>query len=483
MIQNRAFCFTIKIMNFKLNDTIAAISTPKGSGGIAVIRISGAQAIDIASQFCRPGFSLQHAKTWHAYLGKFYFSEKDDTHRKRAYDQVIITIFKAPNSYTREDIVEISCHGGEYIAESILTTLIEGGARLAEPGEFTLRAFMNGRIDLLQAEAVADLIKSQNELALQNSNRQLEGYLSIMIKNFREKLIETISLLEVELDFAEEDLEFASRDQILELLTEIIQSIEKLIGSFSREKLVRQGVKVVLAGKPNVGKSSILNAMLSENRAIVTDIPGTTRDILEETIKIEGINFRLVDTAGIIESRDPVEIEGVRRTKMNIQDADILVMIFDGSQKLTSDDEPIFQMIRQYIDSKSIIIVINKIDLPAVLGEVDFKEFELKSGLVKISALNSTGLPELSAFLLNYVNDSKNKVIDEFVLTNIRHKNALEKGLISIQHAKKSILNKLSNEFVISDLKIALEYFGELTGSITSEEILNHIFSNFCVGK
>jgi tRNA modification GTPase len=471
-------------MNFKLNDTIAAISTPKGNGGIAIIRISGAQAIEIAAQFFLGAIPLPQVKSWQACLGKFYFSVKDFANPKtQRYDQVIITIFRAPNSYTKEDIVEINCHGGEYIAESILTTLIQGGARLAEPGEFTFRAFMNGRIDLVQAEAVADLIKSQNDLALQNSNRQSEGYLSAMIKKFREKLVETISLLEIELDFAEEDLEFASRDKILDFLNEIIATIEKLIGSFSREKLVRQGVKVVLAGKPNVGKSSVLNAMLSENRAIVTDIPGTTRDILEETVNIKGINFRLFDTAGIVESRDPVEIEGIRRTKMNIQDADILVMIFDGSQNLTLEDESIFKVVRQYIDSKKIVIVINKIDLPLMIGKDDFKEFDSKVGIIKISALNSAGLTELSALLLDYLQGLKNKTVDEFVLTNIRHKNALEKGLVSIQHARDSILNKLSGEFVVSDLKIALDYFGELTGSITSEEILDHIFSNFCIGK
>ncbi|MBN2092532.1 tRNA uridine-5-carboxymethylaminomethyl(34) synthesis GTPase MnmE, partial [candidate division KSB1 bacterium] len=449
-----------------------------------IIRISGGKAIDIAALFCHCAVPLQRAKSWHAYLGKFYFPGKDFIDpKKRTYDQVLITLFRAPNSYTKEDIVEISCHGGEYIAESILMTLIQAGARLAKPGEFTLRAFMNGRIDLVQAEAVAELIKSQNDLALLNSNRQLEGYLSKMIQHFREKLIATISLLEIELDFAEEDLEFANRDKILELLNEIIQSIEKLIGSFSREKLVRQGVKVVLVGKPNVGKSSVLNAMLCENRAIVTDIPGTTRDILEETVNINGINFRLFDTAGIIESQDPVEIEGIRRTRMNIQDADILVMIFDGAKQLTSEDERIFQIIRQYIDSKKIVSVINKCDLPLVLDAIDFKEFDSKIELIKISALNFTGLTTLSSMLLNFLNDLKTKTNDDFVLTNIRHKNALEKGLSCIQHAKSSILNKLSGEFVVSDLKIALDYFGELTGIITSEEILNNIFSNFCIGK
>lgn len=471
-------------MNIQLNDTIAAISTPKGSGGIAIIRISGEQAIDIAAQFCRCAIPLPRAKSWRAYLGKFYFSRNDMlVPKKKAYDQVMITIFRAPNSYTKEDIVEISCHGGEYIAESILMALIHAGARLALPGEFTLRAFMNGRIDLMQAEAVADLIKSQNDLALQNSNRQLEGYLSKMIIRFREQLIETISLLEIELDFAEEDVEFASREKILVLLDEIIQSIEKLISSFSREKLVRQGIKVVLVGKPNVGKSSVLNAMLSECRAIVTEIPGTTRDILEETININGINFRLFDTAGIIESQDPVEIEGIRRTKIHIQDADVLVIIFDGSQNFTPEDEYIFQIARQYLDSKNILLVINKSDLPSVLDAADFKEFDSKIEVIKISALNSTGFSALSAALLDFINNLKTKTTDEFILTNIRHKNALEKGLASIQHAQNSIVNKLSGEFVVSDLKIALDYFGELTGSITSEEILNHIFSNFCIGK
>ncbi len=471
-------------MNINFNDTIAAISTPKGSGGIAIIRISGGAAIDIAAQFCQCNIPLPRAKSWRVYLGKFYFSgEKLAEQQQSTYDQVLITIFRAPNSYTKEDIVEISCHGGEYIAESILRSLIQGGARLAMPGEFTLRAFINGRIDLVQAEAVADLIKSQNDLALQNSNRQLEGFLSTMIENFRNRLVETISLLEVELDFAEEDLEFTSRDKILELLNEIIQSIQKLIGSFSREKLVRQGVKVVLAGKPNVGKSSVLNAMLSENRAIVTDIPGTTRDVLEETVNIHGINFRLFDTAGIIESRDPVEIEGIRRTKMNIQDADILVMIFDGSQNLTAEDEAIFQLIRQFRDSKKIVIVINKSDLPNAIDKIDFKEFDSTIDLLKISALNSSGLEDLSTLLVSYLDDLKSQVTDEFILTNIRHKNALEKGLASIQHAKNSIVNKLSGEFVVSDLKIAFDYLGELTGVITSEEILNNIFSNFCIGK
>ena len=471
-------------MFFQDKDTIAAIATPAGEGGIAIIRVSGPDAIEIVSKHFKGKKKLTEVKSWYSVSGKYYFREMNHQPvSENFYDEVIITIFRAPYSYTTEDVLEINCHGGKYLAQKVLSTVINSGARLAQPGEFTFRAFMNGRIDLAQAEAIADVIKSENDFAIQNSIKQLEGALSQLVGQLRDYLMETVSLLELELDFAEEDVEFASRKEIKHLLENTIAEIKKLIGSFERSKILRQGARVVLVGKPNVGKSSILNAMLSENRAIVTEIPGTTRDILEEQINIDGTVFRLIDTAGIIESNNPIEVEGIRRTNQNIQEADIVLMVFDRSENLDEYDFKILGTIKKLINKKIILGLLNKSDLPFRLEGKQISNVFSGLPLFEISAKTNTGISELGKELVSI---SKEKYLlqnEAFVVTNLRHQRALSAAMEALKNARTSLKNGLSAEFIVSDLRIALDVLGEIVGIVKSEDILNNIFAKFCIGK
>ncbi|MCI0511949.1 tRNA uridine-5-carboxymethylaminomethyl(34) synthesis GTPase MnmE [candidate division KSB1 bacterium] len=472
-------------MRYQPQDTIAAIATPPGEAGLAVIRISGLKSTEIVAQFFRGRVNLVETQPWRVYLGRFYFSDHTPPAANSGvlYDQVLITRFQAPFSYTAENLVEISCHGGYYIAQKILTTLITHGARLAAPGEFTLRAFLNGRIDLSQAEAVADLIQAHNDLALRNSLQQLAGFFTETIEKFRAQIIETIALLELELDFAEEDVQFANRHQIQQMLTEIETEIQRLIDTFKNEKIVKAGAKVVILGKPNVGKSSLLNVLLKENRAIVTDVPGTTRDILEEQITIEGVTLRLVDTAGISSSDNPVEQEGIRRTRANLEDAEVLLTVFDGSQSLDQNDQSILNYIYQFRDQKIIFILLNKSDLHRVLQCRDFPEIISSARFFYISALKSIGLVEFVQALVTEIQKQTRPLSEHFVITNLRHKIALERALGGVSAARISLEQSLSGEFIVSDLRQALESLEIIIGKITSDEILEHIFSRFCIGK
>ena len=471
-------------MFFQDKDTIAAIATPAGEGGIAIIRVSGPDAIEIVSKHFKGKKKLTEVKSWYSVSGKYYFREMNHQPvSENFYDEVIITIFRAPYSYTTEDVLEINCHGGKYLAQKVLSTVINSGARLAQPGEFTFRAFMNGRIDLAQAEAIADVIKSENDFAIQNSIKQLEGALSQLVGQLRDYLMETVSLLELELDFAEEDVEFASRKEIKHLLENTIAEIKKLIGSFERSKILRQGARVVLVGKPNVGKSSILNAMLSENRAIVTEIPGTTRDILEEQINIDGTVFRLIDTAGIIESNNPIEVEGIRRTNQNIQEADIVLMVFDRSENLDEYDFKILGTIKKLINKKIILGLLNKSDLPFRLEGKQISNVFSGLPLFEISAKTNTGISELGKELVSILKEKYLLQNEAFVVTNLRHQRALSAAMEALKNARTSLKNGLSAEFIVSDLRIALDVLGEIVGIVKSEDILNNIFAKFCIGK
>lgn len=463
--------------------TIGAIATPKGAGGIAIIRISGPAAIEIVSRFFRGKVNLLNARTWQAYLGKFAIDSKQSDINFKIYDHVIVTIFRAPKSYTKEDTIEISCHGGILIAEKILDTLVKAGVHPASPGEFTFRAFMNGRIDLSRAEAVADLIKSKSELELKNSLRQMEGILEKIITRLRSKLLKLVSLLELELDFSEEDVEFAKRSDSISLIDKVSGEIEDIIRTYDRTKLIRDGIKVVLFGKPNVGKSSILNALLKENRAIVTSIPGTTRDILEEQVHINGFPVRLIDTAGITESQNPIEQEGVRRSIHQLESANIVLFVIDSHLRLSPDDAKAIEILKQHELVENLILTINKIDLNSNFDLTQItKEFP---GLVfhEMSALTGKGVAELGHRITSMNCLKTDFPVNEFILTNLRHKKLLESALSEIEQAKMSIENNLSNEFIVSDLRIALDYLGEITGIISPEDILNNIFGKFCIGK
>jgi len=464
------------------SDTIAAIATPIGEGGISVIRISGRDAIAIARLGFRGKADLASAASHTAHLGTFV----DGT--GGAIDDVVALVFRKPHSYTGEDVVELSCHGGMFIARKLLETAICLGARQAEPGEFTRRAFLNSRIDLAQAEAVADLIHARSQTAHQSSLSQLKGALSEKINSVRDQLINTISLLELELDFAEEGYEFANKSDVVSQIKNIVKQIDELISSYQTGRVYRDGVRVVLAGAPNVGKSSLLNALLEQNRAIVTEIPGTTRDTIEESLAISGLLFTVTDTAGLRETTDPIELEGVRRAEEQLSNSDLLLLMFDCSRDL-SEREVAYakRLLGDAVGTeKPSITVLNKIDLKepdegflARLGRL-----AVGQPSVKISAKTAEGLDKLKSLLVDIALKGKRTPSESGItVTNARHYSALVKSKESLELALQSLSVRQSGEFVVVDLRCALDSLGTITGVVTTDDILNSIFARFCIGK
>lgn len=474
-----------------LDDTIAAISTPTGSGGISVIRISGPEAILVAERVYRGKTRLTEAESHHVYFGKVIDvarSGQAETSGEDGsvlvLDEAVVTVFKRPHSYTREDVVEISCHGGQFLSHRILQLILARGARLAQPGEFTQRAFMNGRFDLSQAEAVADLIQAKTELSLRAAVNQFQGALSNRIQKMREDLIDICSLLELELDFAEEDVRFADRSEVHQSLDTIMADIEDFAATYRRGKIVREGVRLVIVGKPNVGKSSLLNALLKEERAIVTEIPGTTRDVLEEQVDIRGVYFRIVDTAGVRHSQDRVEQEGVRRTMQQIREADLILFLFDGSERFDDKDREVVAKVLALRKEREngIIVAINKMDLKARLTREELAGDLESHPIVEISAKEHTGLQGLEEVLVRHAlghDFSENMVL----VTTIRQKEALKSAHASLKSALASLRQGLSSEFVALDIRTAMDSLGEIIGVVSTEDILGNIFSKFCIGK
>ena len=457
-----------------IENTIVAISTPPGKGGISVIRLSGKNSIDIVSKIFKGQKDIKNATPWKAVFGKIVDNEIE-------IDEVIAIVYKNPNSYTKEDMVEINCHGGRYISQKILEIVIQNGAQLAQPGEFTFRAFINGRIDLSQAESVADLINAQTEASRRASYFQLEGKLSTKITDVRNRLIDYCSLLELELDFPEEDIEFVDRTDFILKLKKSKEELENLISTYQIGRIAREGVKLVIVGRPNTGKSSLLNALIREDRAIVTDIPGTTRDSLEVQLDIKGILFRVFDTAGLKKANNIIEQEGIRRSRGHIESADIIVHVFDGSQIIRNGDYEIIDMIEQ-LNNRKVIRVINKIDLTQRIEKekINFN----KNPLLSISAMYGDGIDLLEEQLYKSVlNDKGNIFSDEVIVTNVRHWQILKKTLESLNKAIEETEKGISSEFVALYIRDALDYLAQITGKVTSEDILNNIFSNFCIGK
>ncbi|MBQ0734266.1 tRNA uridine-5-carboxymethylaminomethyl(34) synthesis GTPase MnmE [Aquimarina celericrescens] len=459
-------------------DTIVALATPSGAGAIAVIRVSGKDAIAICSPLFRSvsGKELDKQKSHTIHLGHIVDGE-------RVLDEVLISIFKGNNSYTGEPTIEISCHGSIYIQQEIIQLLLRKGCRMADAGEFTLRAFLNGKLDLSQAEAVADLIASDSEASHQIAMQQMRGGFSNEIKMLRDELLNFASLIELELDFAEEDVEFADRTQFKELINRITKVLKRLIDSFAVGNVIKNGIPVAIVGEPNVGKSTLLNALLNEERAIVSDIAGTTRDTIEDEINIGGIGFRFIDTAGIRDTKDIVESIGIQKTFEKIEQAQVVIYLVDSSQ-LTANSLQVLKTeigkIKNKYPQKPLIIVANKTD-KLQQDQIDHLTLEIEN-IHLLSAKTGLGVEELQNKLLEFVNTGALRN-NETIVTNTRHYDALLKALEEIQKVQYGLDTGLSGDLMAIDIRQALYHFGEITGEISSDDLLGNIFANFCIGK
>ncbi len=450
-------------------DTIAAISTPRGTGAIAIVRINGNHSIDLVEKIfvSKNNNKLSHAK---ATFGSIIQDNNS------ILDQVVVTLFKGPNSFTGEDLVEISCHGGPLVVQSLLQKILDLGARLAEPGEFSTRAFLNGKIDLVQAESIIDVIHAQTQSALQSSMVELTGQLSQKFNYIADTLKENTALLELELDFSDEDIEFAKRDELLKKLKNISTTINNFISTFNYGRIIRDGAHIVITGKPNVGKSSLLNKLLDQDRALVSDIPGTTRDSIEESLNIQGYLFKITDTAGLRQSIDIVEQEGVKRTHKIIEQADILLHLIDINEELEISQEVNID------NNKYHIIIINKIDTVQEYNKKSIIDKFNSFPTIFTSVKQGIGIAEIEQQLLSFI--SKNEIPETHnIITKVRHRDALVKAVSFLDHAIQSLEKNLSPEFIALDLRAALDQIGEITGTVTTDDILNDIFGKFCIGK
>jgi tRNA modification GTPase len=455
-----------------IKDTITAIATPPGTSSVAMVRISGPEAIKITDKVFRGSKALNDLKGYEAVYGNIVAISTEEM-----IDEVVALVYRSPHSFTGEDTVEIMCHGNTLIASLITDELVQAGAIPARPGEFTQLAFLNGRLDLAQAEAVADMISASSKASLKLAVSQLKGGVSQKITELRSRLLELTSLLELELDFSEEDVEFANRDQLRSLLEESIHVASGLSDTFSSGNAIKDGILVTIAGKPNAGKSTLLNALLSEERAIVSDIAGTTRDTIEESITIGGVLFRFADTAGIRETTDKVEIEGVKRAYKKISDADVVLYVFD----ITDDTyenvlETLNSLNSNTPDDVPVIPLANKTDVgPAEI-------YDIIPGILKISAKKGDGMDELVS-VLHQKASTLIREAGDVAITNIRHKKALDEGVRSLERALKGIREDLTTDLLASEIRGALFHFGEITGEVTTDEVLGNIFSRFCIGK
>ena len=450
-------------------DTIAAISTPIGRGGIGIVRLSGKDAVKIADRLFS---SPKNKKLLKTPSHRILYGHIINPSNGEVVDEALVSVMKAPNTYTREDIVEINCHGGPLPLRRVLEIVLKNGARLAEPGEFTRRAFLNGRIDLAQAEAVLDVINAMTEQSQKAAMEQLKGRFSETIVSVREELIDLTAFVEAYIDFPEEDIELPSFEEMKQRALKIQGLLKQLIDSSRYGLILREGIRTAIIGRPNVGKSSLLNALLEQDRAIVTEAPGTTRDIIEDYLNIQGLPVKIMDTAGIRSVEDIAEKEGVRRSLKAMDDADLVLVILDGSEDLHETDRELIEK----SGSKNTILVINKIDLPQKIN------LNFHKKIVKISATKGTGLEELKSKILKTVLHGSSAA-GMGIVTNIRHVHALEKTLTSVDSFIEEADRKTPPEFLSVELREALDAIGEILGVTTSDDILNRIFSNFCIGK
>ncbi len=460
-----------------LEDTIVAIITPPGIGGIGVVRLSGKDVLKICDQifFAKNKVLPSTFRNFSVHYG--WVINPQQNHE--IIDEVLLTVMRSPKSYTREDVAEISCHGGTVSVRRILSLAVELGARIAEPGEFTKRAFLNGRIDLTQAEAVLDIVRAKTDAFLQVSLNQLKGNLSVDLESIRESLMKIYVELEAIVNFPEDDVDSLNRAQILNSIEEVYKRIQKLLKTSDHGRVLKEGIKIVLCGRPNVGKSSLLNALLRQKRAIVSDIAGTTRDTLEETAQIKGIPLQLIDTAGILEPRDLIEVEAIDRSRLAINSADLVLLILDGQSDLTDDDRLLIDRVKD----KNTFIVINKCDVTNVLDVSGIQKILPGKKILSVSALKHIGLEDLENTLVNQVWQETPTNWHDTTISNIRHINALKEGANCLNKAVKAMQEGLSVEFVSEEIKSAVNFLDSITGRNIDSDLLEKIFAEFCIGK
>ena len=455
-------------------DVIAAISTAPGIGGIGIIRMSGEDCFVVLNKIFKPK-KEEEISNIKGYTIKYGFIVDND----EIVDEVLVSYFKAPKSYTTENMCEINTHGGNIIVRKILELCLKNGANLAEPGEFTKRAFLNGRIDLLQAESVIDVINAKSDRELKTGIKQLEGILSKKMAEIKQEILDVMVNVDVSIDYPEYDVDDVTNNQILVMLDSVEIKLNNLEKSFDNGKLIKDGIKTAIIGKPNAGKSSLLNAILKEDRAIVTEYEGTTRDTIEEFVSIEGIPLKLIDTAGIRDAKDEVERIGIAKSKDIAENADLIIAIFDSSKELTQEDIDILKIIKD----KKTIILLNKVDLNSVLNENDIRFKNVTDHILKISALNGNGLEELYVLISKMFSLNEINLDNDIVITNLRHKNLISKAIENVEKARNTVKDNMPIDIIAIFVKDILEDLGNITGEFVTDDIINEIFAKFCLGK
>jgi tRNA modification GTPase len=468
-------------MTARMDETICAIATPVGEGGIGVVRISGENAVAYASELIRlrSGRALtavQSHTLHHADVFDFTLTPIEPHRGSLPLDEALVVLMRAPHSFTAEDVVEIHCHGGPLVLQSLCEGLVRRGARLAEPGEFTKRAFLNGRLNLTQAEAVLDTIRAKTTGSLRIAQEQLRGALSKEVDRMRETLIGLLAHVEAAIDFTEEDLAFVQPDELARSLRQTKTEVSRLAKTYEEGRVLREGVAAAIIGRPNVGKSSLLNALLGADRAIVTAVPGTTRDVLEEVLNIRGIPVRLLDTAGLRETDDLVEHEGIKRSRAAIDQAELLLVMLDGSFPLSAEDHHLLAL----GPDKTLVVVVNKTDLPSRIHDSELAEFK---SVIRISAKTGAGLEDPRDTIRGVVGRGGLEPGEAAMVTRMRHRTSLVNAESALAKAIESVTAQLSGEFIAMDLRGALDALGEITGAITTDDILDRIFREFCIGK